>query len=180
MKFIFEPTYPYQIMKRKTLPFLLKVVMVVFACYIFSACKEDETPAPAIASVNPTSGYPGTLVTITGTSFNAGEGNIVRFNSKDAVVVSSSSTEIIAKVPEDAGTGEVIITTRGTQVSGGVFTYKSYPALTVTNPTYVTPFDATLNGQLSVLGTEAINDHGFIYGLSEIKSVTEGTKISLG
>lgn len=47
-------------------------------------------------------------------------------------------------------------------------------------PTYVTHQEVTLTGKIIDLGSIPIDDHGFIYALSEITSDNEGTKVSLG
>ncbi|GAB3991103.1 hypothetical protein GCM10028807_20310 [Spirosoma daeguense] len=54
-------------------------------------------PAPSGVSITPTNGLPGTLVTITGNYLN--QLNRVRFDEIDAIIVDSSATKILVRVP---------------------------------------------------------------------------------
>lgn len=54
------------------------------------------------------------------------------------------------------------------------------PRFQMDEPTYVTHQEVTLTGKIVDLGSVPIDDHGFIYALSEITSDNEGTKVSLG
>jgi hypothetical protein len=73
------------------------------------------TPPPSnITSFSPESGFPETQVTIIGTKFKEGiTANTVKFNGKDAVVLSATTTLIITRVPADATTGKITVTTDG-------------------------------------------------------------------
>jgi hypothetical protein len=65
---------------------------------------------PTLASVQPTSGAPGTSVTLTGTGFTGADG--VAFNGKPALSVTvNSPTRITAVVPDGATTGPVTVVT---------------------------------------------------------------------
>jgi len=67
-----------------------------------------------ISDFNPKSGSAGTTVTITGTNFSTTPGNnIVRFNNRQATVTSSTTTSIVATVPDGATTGKVTVTVAG-------------------------------------------------------------------
>ena len=60
-------------------------------------------PAPAITSLNPTSGLAGAAVTITGTNFGTTQGaSTVKFNGTTATVTSWSNTSIAVTVPSGA------------------------------------------------------------------------------
>ncbi len=66
----------------------------------------------AITGITPSSGTPGTPVTITGTGFRVpADDNRITFNGAPAVITSSTATRIIATVPADATTGPVTVTT---------------------------------------------------------------------
>jgi hypothetical protein len=68
------------------------------------------SPPPEITSFTPQSGMAGDLITITGTNFsNALSGNIVKVGGTDAVIKSSTSTQIITCVPEGADSGPILI-----------------------------------------------------------------------
>jgi hypothetical protein len=74
-------------------------------------CPAPSNPAtvtPVITSFTPTSGPPGTRVTITGQKlWNA----TVKFHGAQATLASDSGTKIIAVVPADASTGDITVTT---------------------------------------------------------------------
>jgi rhamnogalacturonyl hydrolase YesR len=75
-------------------------------------------PAPSIASLSPTSGPQGTLVTIVGANFGTAQGT-VDLNGTAAPVVSWSSSSIIVAVPAGATSGNVVVTA-GEVASNGV------------------------------------------------------------
>src|SRR5436853_440743 len=90
--------------------------------------------APAITSLNPTTGPVGTAVTITGTNF--GTTGTVTFNGTTATTTSWSATSIVASVPSGATTGNVVVTVGGIASNGVNFTVtSSAPAITSLNPT---------------------------------------------
>jgi len=69
------------------------------------------TPTPTITAVAPTSGPPGTEVTITGTNFSTTPANNVVefFDGITAVVTSSTPTQIVTTVPVGATTGFITV-----------------------------------------------------------------------
>ncbi len=75
--------------------------------------------SPHIVSVSPTSGPPGTAVTITGLNFDpVAANNQVRFNGTAAIITSATATTIQTTVPMDATSGSITVTTPlGTAVS---------------------------------------------------------------
>ena len=76
---------------------------------------------PAISRFTPISGPPGTRVTITG--HNLAHATSVKFHGTSAVIVSDSTTMIVAKVSTGATTGKITVTTsHGTATSATVFT----------------------------------------------------------
>src|SRR5207253_2713441 len=82
--------------------------------------------APAITSLNPTTGPVGTAVTITGTNF--GTTGTVTFNGTTASTTSWSATSIVASVPSGATTGNVVVTVGGVASNGVNFTVGSAPS----------------------------------------------------
>jgi uncharacterized protein (TIGR03437 family) len=69
---------------------------------------------PIITGLSPSTGSVGTTVIIAGTGFDTASANdIVKFNGTPAVVMSSTSTQIIATVPAGATTGPVTVTVAG-------------------------------------------------------------------
>ena len=91
-------------------------------------------PAPAITTLNPTSGPVGTAVTITGTNFGGTQGSsAVTFNGTAVTTYASwSNTSIVVNVPAGATTGNVVVTV-GTQTSNGV-PFTVGPTISSVNP----------------------------------------------
>lgn len=82
---------------------------------------------PTLSSISPTTGGPGTYVTLTGTAFGPTRGSsTVTFNGTSANPSAWSSTSITVPVPGGATTGPVVVTTNGAQSSNGVsFTFSN-------------------------------------------------------
>lgn len=80
-------------------------------------------PNPQISGFSPTSGPPGTLVTITGSGFGSTQatGSTVQFNGKNGIVQDWSDTLIHALVFEDTDTGPVQV-----QVGGIAFVSSNF------------------------------------------------------
>ncbi|MEK6573173.1 MAG: DNRLRE domain-containing protein, partial [Chloroflexota bacterium] len=85
---------------------------------------------PAIISFSPTSGPPGTQVTLTGTSFTGA--TAVAFNGTAASSFTlDSDTQIRASVPAGATTGKItVVNAAGSGVSAGNFTVPPPPTVT--------------------------------------------------
>jgi large repetitive protein len=66
---------------------------------------------PIMTSCTPTSGPPGTQVTITGGGFR--RTNLVTFDGVKAIFTVDSGSQITAIVPAGAVTGHILITTNG-------------------------------------------------------------------
>ncbi len=83
-------------------------------------------PPPAITSFTPSSGPPGTLVTITGT--NLGNPTSFTIGGASAIVVSNTGSQLVGMVMPGAVTGAVSITTAsGTGTGGSNFTVTDTP-----------------------------------------------------
>jgi hypothetical protein len=68
------------------------------------------TTSPGITGFTPTSGIPGTQVTISGFNFGATPANNqVSFNSTAASIISATSSSMVVSVPSGASTGEIVI-----------------------------------------------------------------------
>jgi thymidylate kinase len=71
---------------------------------------------PGVSGFTPSHGPPGTIVTITGTTFTGA--TVVSFNSTSATFTVNSDTKITATVPAGATTGKITVTTpSGTGIS---------------------------------------------------------------
>ncbi len=93
---------------------------------------------PTVTSFTPTSGTPGTSVTITGTNFSTtASSNIVKFNNVTAVVTGTpTATSLVAIVPSVATTGTVSVEVSGLSgTSSGSFTVNPLPTITSFTPT---------------------------------------------
>src|SRR5438034_1188861 len=85
----------------------------------------EEDPSPKITSLSPTAGPLGVFVTITGVNFGASQGpSAVTFNGMPAKVASWSETRIVAPVPPETTTGNVIVTARGETSNEALFTVR--------------------------------------------------------
>jgi len=105
-------------------------------------------PSPTVSSFAPSSGGPGTPVTITGANFSATiANNTVTFNGLGATVTSATATQLVATVPSGASTGLIAVTVNGqTGYSGSNFTV---PA-TVTG---FTPTTGAIGTSITITGT---------------------------
>jgi hypothetical protein len=78
---------------------------------------------PVINAVNPNSGPPTTLVTVSGSNFDNSIANVaVTFGGVPATLVSASTSQITVIVPFGAVSGPVSVAIFGQQVAGPVFT----------------------------------------------------------
>jgi len=104
---------------------------------------------PTIISFSPTSGPPGTGVTITGTNLLGVTD--VEFNGAAATFSSVSSTQITAIVPGAATTGPIDVTTGfGTGTSTTNFTVGTGPSPTITS---FTPSSGPVGTSVTITGT---------------------------
>jgi hypothetical protein len=78
---------------------------------------------PVVSALNPASGPPTTVVTLSGSNFDDSTANVsVAFSGVPATVVSAAQTQITAIVPFGAFSGPVTVTVFGQQATGPVFT----------------------------------------------------------
>jgi YD repeat-containing protein len=104
-----------------------------------------EVLSPAISSISPTTGSPGTTVTINGSSFGATQGtSAVSLGGVAATVSSWSDTQIIATAP--CGAGPVVVTVAGSLSNAVTFSVSS-PVITSVSPnTASVGTSVTING----------------------------------
>jgi hypothetical protein len=104
--------------------------------------------APILTSLSPTSGVPGTQVTLAGSGFGAARGSgTVRLVSSNASVTSWSDPQIVATVVPGWGTSTALVTQNS--VSGNGLPFYVIPA-TITN---VTPTSGVPGTQVTVTGS---------------------------
>jgi hypothetical protein len=130
---------------------------IIFFALAISCGKDDPQPVPfAIDSFAPTSGVADTEVTITGSGFSVNTQS-VKFNGVSATVVSATATQVVAKVPQNAGTGKITIESGGkTATSSADFVYIPFAI------TSFTPTSGTFDTEVTITGT------GFSATLSEL------------
>ncbi|MEM8565957.1 MAG: IPT/TIG domain-containing protein, partial [Bacteroidota bacterium] len=103
------------------------ISLFLFVAFFTTNCGNEEsetpTPAPAISSINPTSGPVGTEVTISGSNFSETPSqNSVKFNGTTAAVKSASTSSLVVDVPAGATTGIISVTVQGQTATGPTFT----------------------------------------------------------
>ncbi|HEY0111505.1 MAG TPA: IPT/TIG domain-containing protein [Fibrella sp.] len=101
---------------------LAYTLLVVFGLgTAFTACKNDDQPAPvlSITNLSPTSAPVNSTVVITGTQFNGTPAsNTVTFGGNViAEIVTASTTQLVVRVPANAQTGSVSVSTAGQKVA---------------------------------------------------------------
>lgn len=105
---------------------------------------------PVVTGFSPSSGGPGTSVTITGTNFDTTpSANVVLFNGIQATVNGGSATQLVVTVPVGATTGPISVTCSDAQttLSADTFTVPPPPAITGFLPTEATEGqDVTIDG----------------------------------
>jgi hypothetical protein len=82
--------------------FLMMAGLLAGSLFVVSCKDEESTPDPvlAITGVSPGSGNAGTVVTITGTGFDAtASNNTVKFGATNATVLAATPTTLVTQVP---------------------------------------------------------------------------------
>lgn len=120
------------------------------ALFLISCDDEDAPPQLSVTGFSPTSGKPGTAVTISGTGFSeTSASNTVKFNGVSATVISSTSTTISTTVPTSATSGKVSVATGGaTASSSDDFIVISH---TITS---VAPTSGLVGAPITITGTD--------------------------
>jgi hypothetical protein len=124
------------------------------------------TVSPFIASISPTSGEPGSSITIAGLNFTATAGTVT-FNGLTATIDNWSNTSVSARAPNGATSGNIVVTSGTLQSNGQAFSVIG-PAITSLTPSSGAPGisvtvvgtgfgsttgTVTFNGQAAVIGT---------------------------
>ncbi len=115
--------------------------------YYIVACNNGSSPASCrgsaaigigeawITSLSPTTGAPGTSVTITGTNYGVTQGSsTVSFNGVSVIPTSWSTSQIVLPVPSGATTGNVVVTVSGLASNAVNFTILVPPSVSTISP----------------------------------------------
>jgi len=110
----------------------------------------------SLHSASPLNGPAGTNVVITGAGLSGKSGPAsVTFNGRQAIVVSSNDTSLVASVPDSAGIGPIVVTVDGSTATGPNFTYQVI--------SFITPLTGGAGTQDSIhgsgFGTDASKDN---------------------
>jgi len=142
----------------------------------FGSCGAPA-PAPAITAFSPSSGSPGTSVTITGTAFTGATS--VSFNGTTASFTVSSDTQITATVPSGAASGPISVTTGGgTATSSASFTVTAAPTPAPTIGSF-SPNHGTVGTRVTINGSNFTGASRVAFnGTAASFTVTSGSQIS--
>jgi Tol biopolymer transport system component len=114
------------------------IVILILAATTLISCgsSTSSNPDPEITGIQPASGPPGTVVTISGSGFSSqSSGNQVAFNGAAATVTDASQSELVATVPDGATTGAVSVTVGSNTATGPTFTVEaSAPGISSVDP----------------------------------------------
>ncbi len=130
-----------------------------------------------ITNIQPSLGFSGATVTITGTNFSKTPvNNIVKFNGTAATVTASTATSLTVTVPPGATTGSVTVTVAGqTGTSGSSFVVDNAPVAVATN---TTP-DKIVRGQdLTATVTFSLPPSGLSSAKIQYRTITDGPAAS--
>ncbi|MFY0598977.1 MAG: IPT/TIG domain-containing protein [Cyclobacteriaceae bacterium] len=161
---------------------LLLVVLTTSSAFL-SSCNKDNgevAPTPAITGFSPSEGMVGSIITITGTNFDAGTAT-AKLGSVDASVQSSSETEIKIMVPEGATSGKISLTlgeqTITTSTEFTVIEMQDPPVISSIDPESLEAFpgaQVVIRGE-NLSGVTALSIVGSAVDISSLLSNTETT-----
>jgi len=107
-----------------------------------------DSASPSLTSISPTSGVPGTQVTLTGTGFGAvqGTGSVWLGNKLAGSIVSWSNTQVVATVATNVASGSAQVQQAGTWSNAITFTIIT-PTISSISPSSGVPgTQVTING----------------------------------
>ena len=133
--------------------------------------------APTVSGFSPTSGSPGSTVTITGTGFTGASS--VTFNGSASTYTVNSDTQITATVPSGATSGPISVTTSaGSGTSSSSFTVTA----TVAKPTItsISPTSGRVGTVVAITGTALTGATSVKFGggVSATYTVVSATRIN--
>lgn len=119
-----------------------------------------SNPPPTISRFYPSSGVPGTIVTITGTRLYLASS--VTFGGVAGLVQSNTPTAIHVSVPVGAASGPIAVTTQGgTAISAASFTVNAPPVPTVRS---FSPTSGAVNATVTISGSGLLGASSVTFG----------------
>ena len=162
---------------KKIIFFVLIFTSLIISCKKENGGGTEVVPAPEITSIVPSSANPGDEVVITGKNFGANP--TVFFGNSHAEIISKSSTEIRARVPEGSGAAQVYVQVASQKSGGSGFTFtNTQPVPQITN----LQFKSAITGDtLIVSGSNFGTNSKLFFGTKEaqIVSFTENSITSV-
>jgi hypothetical protein len=141
---------------------------------------------PPINGFSPSSGSPGTLVTINGTNFNSVIG--VTFNGMPASFTINSNSQITATVPDCASTGPITVANAtGTTSSSSNFTFVKLPEMVAapdeSQLDYALCNDSTItfgfSGTLGITSTKVISSSIILDGTGQNVAISGSNNVNI-
>lgn len=164
------------------------LVGVFISIGITSCSKKTSDPDipqitnPVIKAVNIDSGTYNTPITITGENFqNKIADNIVKFNNHPAEIISATATKLVAKVPQDAGTGPISVIVNGFTATGPIFKYILPKAILTIATLSINEGSVGASVVITGTGFSAIpgNNHVYFNGKASIVSTAISTSLTV-
>ena len=111
-------------------PRMSRILSVLFGfVLLLNGCSESNGPAFIINEIKPTTGQPGTIVSIKGAGFaSLPASNVVTFNGVPAQVLEASQTELKVSAPEGASRGLVEVRVEDETIQGPEFRFYNFYA----------------------------------------------------
>jgi hypothetical protein len=138
-------------MNKKILLLMVLACTMIFGCSSGGSSKPvNVASGPAVTSIFPASGGPGTLVTISGSNFGLVQStSIVSYAGVTVVPVTWSDTQISLKVPDSApNNGNFVVVVNGVYSNASMVFNLSNPAISYISPsTAAIGSDVTISGQ---------------------------------
>ncbi|WP_214072685.1 IPT/TIG domain-containing protein [Mucilaginibacter sp. dw_454] len=140
----------------------------------------DQTNiAPTITSFSPTSGEADAVITLTGTNFSTTlADDKVYFNAFPATVTAATATQLTVKVPQNAGTGNIIVTINNKSATGSIFTYLQPLAANLIDKNEG-PAGTIVNITGSGFSTTPTNNQVFFNGTAATVTAATGTQLTV-
>ena len=141
-----------------------------------SALRFTVVPSPTVIGISPSSGLPGTAITVTGTGFSTATAVTVSGSATAFTVL--SDTALRATVPIDAVTGPVLVSNpAGTATSPGAFTVTPPPP--APRVTGFSPSNGSVGTAVTITGTGLQTTQAVYFGgVASLSFTTSPTSVT--